>query len=509
MSEVVSLLGFSVLIGVTIAGFISLFIWLAGRAPQSMQDATMARPSEIALIFEDSVLVDAADEVWQLLDASQSDRPDWTDVCLALKALVPDLPDMLPKSPLILPHLSGPKVTVDVIGDRTRVSLMPSEDMHHDWFQALQDCAELSLMRPAFDHAPNPVWCVDEDGTVLWGNSAYQMLADTYDGSDDFAHHVTEALGELGDVQGTRVDLTSAKTRQTRWFEVTIQPTDKGILHFATAVDAVVRAEEAQRNFVQTLSKTFANLTTGLAIFDRNRRLALFNPALIDLSGLSAEFLSSRPNLFEFFDKLRDHQIMPEPKNYDTWRERMAKLVAAASDDRFSETWNLVDGQTFDVTGRPYPDGAIAFLFNDITAEVSLTRGFRTELETMQSSLDAMEDAVAIFNQQGILIASNAAHKTMWATDPDTCLTEATILDATQQWKAAFHPAPLWPELREFVTKTSERASWDSDLRSRDGREVTCRVDPICYGSTMIRFCYAPPGRAGSNTDEPLQIVSA
>jgi PAS domain-containing protein len=509
VSKVVSLLGFSGLVGVTTAGFINLFIWLAARRPHSAQATPTAEPCEIALIFEDSVLVDASDEVWQLLDASQSERPGWDDVRVALKPLVPHLPDRLPKSPIILPHQSGPKVTVDVVGDRIRMSLLPSAEMQHDWFQALQDGTELALMRPAFDHAPNPVWCVDEGGTVLWGNSAYQSLADTYDGPDDFAHHVTEALGKLSDRQGTRVDLISAKTRQTRWFEVTTQSIDKGVLHFATAVDAVVRAEEAQRNFVQTLSKTFANLTTGLAIFDRNRRLALFNPALIDLSGLSAEFLSSRPNLFEFFDKLRDQQIMPEPKNYDSWRERMAKLVAAASDDRFSETWNLVDGQTFDVTGRPYPDGAIAFLFNDITAEVSLTRGFRTELETMQSSLDAMDDAVAIFNQQGVLIASNAAHKTMWAIDPDTCLTEATILDATQQWKAAFHPAPLWPELREFVTKTSERASWDSDLRSRDGREVTCRVDPICYGSTMIRFCYAPPGRAGSNTDEPLQIVSA
>jgi len=270
-----------------------------------------------------------------------------------------------------------------------------------------------------------------------------------------------------------------------------------------------VRAEEAQRNFVQTLSKTFANLTTGLAIFDRDRRLVLFNPALIDLSGVSVEFLSGRPALFEFFDKLREQQIMPEPKNYDDWRERMAKLVAAASDDRFRETWNLAGGQTFDVTGRPYPDGAIAFLFNDITAEVSLTRGFRTELETMQSMLDVMEDAVAVFNQQGILTVCNAAYKAMWQVDPDTCLTESTILDATQEWKSAFHPSPVWPELRDFVTTNTERASWDSELRSKDGREVICRIDPICYGATLIRFCRATGQSGASSEKDGLQIVSA
>ena len=270
----------------------------------------------------------------------------------------------------------------------------------------------------------------------------------------------------------------------------------------------MVHAEEAQQNFVQTLSKTFANLTTGLAIFDRDRRLALFNPALIDLSDLTAEFLSSRPNLFEFFDKLREQQIMPEPKNYDDWRERMAKLVAAASDDRFRETWNFPDGQTYDVTGRPYPDGAIAFLFNDITAEVSLTRGFRTELETMQSLIDTFEDAVAVFNQQGILTVCNTAYKTAWNVDPDTSLETANILEATQDWKAAFHPNPVWPEIRDFVTRTSERASWDTDLRSKDGRDVTCRVDPICYGATLIRFSRTQAMQSNTDGKDRLAIVS-
>ena len=486
------------------SGLISLLIWQMSRSSQPIKQEVAPDTKAMTLLFRDGVLVDADNAIWELLDAS--DQPSWDDVRSALKTLVPDLPNTLPKAPMMVPHRSGPKISVDLSDATLRVSLLPSDDVSETWFHALQNNHELSLVRPAFDHAPNPVWCVDRDGAVLWGNAAFEKLVDARTGPQELAGLVTQAMQET---QGSRISLPSTDGRQKRWFEVTTEPLEHGVLHFATAVDAVVQAEEAQRNFVQTLSKTFANLTTGLAIFDRNRRLALFNPALIDLSGLSAEFLSSRPNLFEFFDKLRDQQIMPEPKSYDTWRERMAKLVAAASDDRFSETWNLVDGQTFDVTGRPYPDGAIAFLFNDITAEVSLTRGFRTELETMQSCLDAMEDAVASFNQQGVLIASNAAQKTLWATDPDTCLTDATILDATQQWKSAFHPAPVWPELREFVTKTSERASWDSDLRARDGREVTCRVDPICYGSTMVRFCYKPPGRLGSNSDDSLQIVSA
>jgi hypothetical protein len=40
------------------------------------------------------------------------------------------------------------------------------------------------------------------------------------------------------------------------------------------------------------------------------------------------------------------------------------------------------------VTGRPHPNGAIAFLFEDISQEVSLTRRFRTDLDLDRGILD-------------------------------------------------------------------------------------------------------------------------
>lgn len=500
---------FSVLAGGLFALLVVAFLVLGpGTRTVAAAPAPVSDPG-IAMLFRDGVLVDADDQLWPLIGGSATTAPTWEDVRAGLRVLVPDLPAALPATSHVVSHGSGPRVTVSVRSDLVRVTLHPEAGADTSWFPARRNEVLVARIQPALDHSPNPIWMVDAAGQFQWGNAAFHKLAGSHDGPDAFAGHVAGLMQDPAIHSSRRVALNSDSVRQDRWFEVVTHKTDIGILHFATGVDAVVRAEEAQRNFVQTLSKTFANLTTGLAIFDRNRRLALFNPALIDLSGLSAEFLSARPNLFEFFDKLREQQVMPEPKNYDSWRERMARLVAAASDDRFRESWNLAGGQTFDVTGRPYPDGAIAFLFNDITAEVSLTRGFRTELETMQSSLDAMEDAVAIFNQQGILTVSNFAYKSMWGVDPDTCLADLSILDATQEWKSAFHPNPIWPELRDFVTGATERASWDGDLRSKDGREVICRVDPICYGSTMVRFCLAPARRGGAGDSEPLQIVSA
>ena len=61
-------------------------------------------------------------------------------------------------------------------------------------------------------------------------------------------------------------------------------------------------------------------------------------------------------------------------------------MIAAATDGRYQETWSLENGQTYSIRGRPHPDGATAFLIEDITAEVTLTRNFRAELEQSQNS---------------------------------------------------------------------------------------------------------------------------
>ena len=92
--------------------------------------------------------------------------------------------------------------------------------------------------------------------------------------------------------------------------------TESGAFHYASDANGIVRAELAQRKFMQTLSQTFAQLSIGLAIFDRKRQLATFNPALLDITDLNFEFLSGHPTLDALLDRLRNMRMLPEPKDY-------------------------------------------------------------------------------------------------------------------------------------------------------------------------------------------------
>ncbi|MDC1229331.1 PAS-domain containing protein [Octadecabacter sp.] len=180
------------------------------------------------------------------------------------------------------------------------------------------------------------------------------------------------------------------------WYDVTCVKRGTETIYFAINASAVVFAQDAQKTFVQTLTKTFAQLSVGLAIFDADRRLVLFNPALVDLTGLPAHFLIGRPALFSFLDRLRG---------------QMVALEAAAAEGNYHETWLLPNGQTFRVTGKPHPNGAIAFLMEDISDEISLTRKFRSQIDTSA--------AVSVFSSSGSLIMANRAYRDLWGTDVD------------------------------------------------------------------------------------------
>ena len=285
-----------------------------------------------------------------------------------------------------------------------------------------------------------------------------------------------------------RLPVDTGEGKRRHWFDVSVVPDPSGAMCYAIDVDAVVEAESAQRQFVQTLAKTFAQLSIGLAIFDRNRQLALFNPALIDLTTLPADFLSARPNLLSFFDRLRDQKMMPEPKNYNSWRHQMADLVAAASDGRYHETWSLPSGSVYSVSGRPHPDGAIAFLFEDITAEITLTRRFRSDLEMGQSILDRLDQAIAVFAADGSLTVTNAGYRTLWSVDPDNSFVPISVIDATRTWQDQCRPTPLWGEIRDFVATRENRVEWTGDVRLTTGELVACRITPLPKGATMVSF---------------------
>lgn len=456
--------------------------------------------SEVIWIFDGTDLVDATVLARKLI--GDSDAPcEWRDLHRELCTGYPTFPksprDVEKVGSVVAPSLESaePKeVVCEWIGGITRVHLRQRQDHTvppPDAARVLSAAShELETLRFALNNAHYPVWRVSDKGEVIWFNRAYEDLCMSVLGKKpgpDTALFSASYDIPIPTKKGRR-SVTIPATGKKLWFDVTIVQHNNGTLIYGVDINAVVDAEQAQRDFVQTLAKTFAQLSTGLAIFDRDRQLVLFNPALIDLTALPAEFLSARPTLFSFFDRLRDQRMMPEPKNYGSWRDQLADLVAAATDGRYQETWSLASGSVYSVSGRPHPDGAIAFLFEDITAEITLTRRFRSDLELGQAIFDRLDDAIAVFSMEGTLTFSNAAYHALWDVDPEMCFAQTSILDSVRVWQAGCMATPVWGDIRDFVGSQENRAEWWAKVTMNSGEALVCSIHPIQSGATMINF---------------------
>lgn len=353
------------------------------------------------------------------------------------------------------------------------------------------------FLREVLDRAPMAAWSATPDGQVTWANASYRDRFDAT-GGEPGTHRIANAFGHVleevpltarGDVGRRRVSIPGRQDTEANWFEVSQSPgTDGETLGFALAADDLVAAEASLRRFVETLTETFAHLPIGLAVFDKNRRLGLFNPALTDLVKIDAVWLAGRPSLRDFLERLRETRQMPEQKDFASWRRKLGELEEGAREGTYEENWVLPSGKIFRVTGRPHPQGALAFLFEDISSAIILERKYRSELELSQATLDRMVEAVAVFDTSGMLVFVNSAFEALWNLSPMDRLDGPGVAEMTRLCAERCVPSPVWAQLAEFATAAESRTSWTATVETLDHRGLHLLVAPLPDASSLVIF---------------------
>ncbi|MBM1220747.1 PAS-domain containing protein [Ponticoccus sp. SC2-23] len=508
------------LVSASAAVVIGLIILRQTGSASRMQTTQSRDESPPTFLFDGADLVDATPSGHRILRSAGISAGDLPRLLDHLAGRFPGLSEISAAAPDAGQYLSDrpsddARLDIERWGNMTRLAILSETDdrlsLHPGAVEAME--REIETLREISEAAPLLIWQEDSRGAITWANKAYVQLADQLNPAHPgqatvwppaqlFAN-LPPTTGE-DDVATARLCITMQGNQSERWFEIKSRKRGAGTLNFASDIGEVVSAETQNRQFLQTMTKTFAQLSIGLAIFDRKRRLVIFNPALLDLTGLPISFLSGQPPIRAFLDRLREGNMIPEPSNYRTWREEVAALEVAAERGSYRESWSLTNGQTYRVTGRPHPDGAIALTFEDITAEISLTRSFRSELEIAQNVLDTLDEAIAVFSPAGTLWISNAAYGACWGHSAEA-MDEVGFRDAIDLWQERSAPGPIWKEARKFATRLNDRFLVEGDIRRRDGRALSCRFMPLPGGASMVGF--TPLTEVGKET-KPSKIIS-
>jgi PAS domain-containing protein len=376
------ILTFGMIVTATFVVLSSLILVSLWQSRQTRPVATVFRDDSsgsTVFLFDGDRLLDATPPARQLLPEADSDGA-WQRLLVRLGPMFPGLADqvaMLPRAGMM--HIaSAPGIIPPVVlrGEHvvglTRLTMVDQrEDARSGKTGSAAAVAlqqEVLSQRAVLGRSPVLMWKEGPDGQVIWANHAYLIRA-------------VELLPEGAELSWPlprlfhQADLGVAKPPRAKlqmqggpeWFDLVTISVGEESFCYGLAANSAVQAETALREFMQTLTKTFADLPIGLAIFDRNRVLQLFNPALTDLTSLAPDFLISRPTLSAVLDAMRAKAMIPEPKDYRSWRRQLMRLEEEAASGLFEETWSLPGGRTYRVIGRPHPNGALAFMFEDIS----------------------------------------------------------------------------------------------------------------------------------------------
>lgn len=478
--------------------------WLARRRPPRPAGLFQDAGSGAVFLFDAETLIDCSPSARAILATQQAQSGPWVRL---MAYLAPDFPglDLKLRGLAEAGHLtlaSGGEhpllLTAELRGGLTRIAVVDTaaEDRvsGQDPMTLRAQAQEVDDLRGVVNAAPVLIWREQADHTVTWANAAYVLrLAERLEPGSDLVW----PLPALFDVAAPRKDrpdrrVLKLQDGQEVWYDLQTREQGGERIIFALPADQLEQAERSLREVLLTLTKTFAHLHVGLAIFDRQRQLQLFNPALTDLTDLPVDFLARRPTLTALLDAMRERNTVPEPKDYRSWRRQLLQMEKAAASGLYEETWSLPSGQTYRVIGRPHPDGALALIIEDISDEMTRSRRYRAEIELGMAVIDGLDEAVAVFSQAGQLVMSNTAYARLWGHDPSTELSEASLATVVGHWKETASPNPIWAEFEDLASAPTDRRPINAEARLKDGRLLACRFTPLVAGSTMAGFRVLP-----------------
>ena len=359
-------------------------------------------------------------------------------------------------------------------------------------FKALGE--ETESLRALAAALPWPVWARQANGALTYVNPAYARAADARDVPDAISRNLElldsadrtdlqRALGAAGRFEGRLPIVTGGERRMHDVHAFTLSNGSAGVAIDASEAaalrTALVRMAEAHR-------RTLDQLSSGVAVFDGQRRLSFYNDSYRRLWDLDSAFLDSQPDDSSVLDRLRAARKLPEQADFRAWKAKLHEAYRAV--EAAKDTWFLPDGRALSVVTTPNPEGGVTYLFDDVTESFALARRFDGLIRVQRETLDSLAEGVAVFGSNGRVELFNHAFAKMWRLSPDQ-LREHPHIDTVESWcRSLYDDAVAWRTIREAITSIENRLDIALKLERKDGSVLDCMSRPLPDGATMLTF---------------------
>jgi signal transduction histidine kinase len=353
---------------------------------------------------------------------------------------------------------------------------------------------ETEMLRGFAAAAPWPIWARRAGGGLSFANAAYARATDAgtvaeaidrnlelldTDDRDDLAR----ALKDNPSFNARLPIVVGGERRMYDVHALNVSGGSAGIAIDASEASALsaalVRMAEAHR-------RTLDQLSSGVAVFDAQRRLSFYNDSYRRLWDLDRAFLDSNPDDSSVLDRLRAARKVPEQPDFRAWKAKLHEAYRAIEPAK--DVWYLPDGRALSIVTTPNPEGGVTYLFDDVTESLELARRFDGLIRVQRETLDNLAEAVAVFGSNGRAQLFNPAFAKMWKLSAEA-LQEQPHIETVEAWcRPLFDDAATWQALRGAITSIENRIAVPLKLERKDGSVLDCMTMPLPDGATMLTF---------------------
>jgi signal transduction histidine kinase len=353
---------------------------------------------------------------------------------------------------------------------------------------------ETEMLRGLAAAAPWPIWTKHAKGGLGYANAAYARATEANSVADAVERNLelldSAGRGEmdraLNEAMAFTARLPIVIGGERRFYDVHALNVEGGRIGIAIDAsevevlrDTLVRMAEAHR-------RTLDQLSSGVAVFDGQRRLAFYNDSYRRLWNLDHVFLDNNPDDSSVLDRLRAARKLQEQPDFRAWKVKLHEAYRALEPKK--DIWYLPDGRTVSVVTTPNPEGGVTYLFDDVTESFDLARRFDGLIRVQRETLDNLAEAVAVFGSNGRAELFNPAFAKMWKLSPEA-LEQKPHIETVEAWcKPLFGDPTIWRTLREAITTIENRVAVPLKLERKDGSVLDCMTMPLPDGATMLTF---------------------
>jgi signal transduction histidine kinase len=353
---------------------------------------------------------------------------------------------------------------------------------------------ETEILRGFAASAPWPIWAKRAKGDLSYANTAYARATEAASVPDAIDRDL-ELLdsGDRGDMERALNDNAAFNARlpivvggERRIYDVHAMKVGGGSAGIAIDASEAAALSAALVRMAEAHRRTLDQLSSGVAVFDAQRRLSFYNDSYRRLWDLDRAFLDGNPNDSSVLDRLRAARKLPEQPDFRAWKAKLHEAYRAVEPDK--DTWYLPDGRAVSVVTTPNPEGGVTYLFDDVTESLDLARRFDGLIRVQRETLDNLAEAVAVFGSNGRAQLFNPAFARMWKLSPEA-LGEQPHIETVEAWcKPLFDDAATWRTIREAITAIENRVEVPLKLERKDGSVLDCMTMPLPDGATMLTF---------------------